>query len=133
MLLTAINLIMQGLLSPQSLHLPRVYSSSPRSGGNEAIRGAHLHGVWGTEVPVPSGVQEQIPGTGGHEVPQKLKPFCKLLGLHKFWWSREQIETKQEAKLSLGEPTVLSHTFGGHVTSTSSVTWPLDSPYAISC
>ena len=89
MLLTAINLIMQGLLSPQSLlgciHLPRVYPSSPRSGGNEAIRGAHLHGVWGTEVPVPSGVQGQIPGRGGgHEVHQKLKPFCKLLGLHKF-------------------------------------------------
>jgi len=38
---------------------------------------------------------------------------------------------RQEAKLSLGWPTVLPHiTFGGHVT--SSVTWLFDSPYAIS-
>ena len=46
------------------------------------------------------------------------------------WWL-QGTEEKQEAKLSLGYPTLLPHsTFGGHVT--SSVTWPFDSPYAIS-
>jgi len=41
------------------------------------------------------------------------------------------VKIVQEAKLSLGQPTVLSHsTFEGHVT--SSVTWPFDSPYAMS-
>jgi len=59
--------------------------------GNEAIQGAHLPGVWGTEVPVPSGVQGQIPGRGGHEVHQKLKSFIARPKLHKFWWSRERI------------------------------------------
>jgi len=40
-------------------------------------------------------------------------------------------ENQQEAKLSLGEPTVLPHsTFVGHVT--SSVTWPFGTPCVIS-
>ena len=60
---------------------------------------------------------------------ERVDDNCKLA----FQWQKQYsgVQTVQEAKLSLGQPTVLPHsTFGDDVT--SSVTWPFDSPYAIS-
>ena len=54
----------------------------------------------------------------------------KICNFGVFWVQNSiHVFLKQEAKLLLGEPTVLPHSTGGYVT--SSIAWLFDSPYAM--
>jgi len=67
------------------IHLPRVYSSIPMSGGSNPGKGGAYRGSGGWRDGSPQvGSKGKATVEGGDEVPQKLKPFCKLLGIHKF-------------------------------------------------
>jgi len=73
MLLTEINLVKQGFISPQSLlgciHLPRVYSSSPRYGEMKQSGGALAEGL-GDGSPRPHGSKDKSPVGVGTKSPR---------------------------------------------------------------
>ena len=80
--------------------------------------------------------QTQHKGRPEHEITACNRPdtvgllVLRLKYMYRYFhYVRHQTHTqsKQKAELSLGYPTVLPHS-----TVTSSVTWPFDSPYAIS-